>query len=58
MDAKQITTEVLGSKIYLYGKVRSLAEKEDAEYAVWSAPGVTYVENNLEIEEPEYVSID
>lgn len=58
MDANHLTTEVIGSKVYLYGKVRSLAEKEDAEYAAWAAPGVTYVDNQLEVEEPEYVSID
>ena len=32
-----------------------MAEKEDAETAVWNAPGITSVESKLEIELPEYV---
>ncbi len=58
IDAARITAEVLGSKITLRGKVRSFAEKEDAENAVWSAPGVVSVENKLLIEEPEYAFED
>jgi osmotically-inducible protein OsmY len=41
IDAEKITTEVVGSKVILRGKVRSIAEKEDAEIAAWNAPGVT-----------------
>jgi hypothetical protein len=33
--------------------VRSYAEKEDAEDAVWCAPGVTKLESYLEIEPQE-----
>jgi osmotically-inducible protein OsmY len=54
VDAGKIITEVAGSKVSLYGKVRSLAEKEDAEIAAWNAPGVVNVESHLEIEVPEY----
>ena len=54
IDAEKITTEVVGSKVVLKGKVRSIAEKEDAEIAAWNAPGVTILENKLTVEEPVY----
>ena len=50
IDAGKINVEVLGSKVVLTGKVRSWAEKNDAENAVWAAQGVSKVENNLEID--------
>jgi osmotically-inducible protein OsmY len=51
-DAGKITAEVLGTKVILHGVVRSFAEKEDAENAAWSVPGVMSVESSLEIAEP------
>jgi osmotically-inducible protein OsmY len=50
LDAAKITVEIQGSKAILKGSVRSWAEKQEAERAAWSAPGITAVENRIALE--------
>lgn len=55
IDSEKISVDVIGNKIVLKGKVRSIAERDDAENAAWSAPGISKVENYLELEMQELV---
>lgn len=49
LDARRVTVEVRGSKVIVSGTVRSWAEREEAELAAWRAPGVSEVENRIEV---------
>ncbi|MCW3097301.1 MAG: Transport-associated protein [Chthonomonadaceae bacterium] len=49
LDARRITVETEGSKITLRGTVRAWAEREAAERAAWSAPGVTSVDDLITV---------
>jgi hypothetical protein len=46
-DARRVRVEVQGSKVILRGRVYSLAEKQEAARAAWSAPGVSAVDNQI-----------
>jgi osmotically-inducible protein OsmY len=50
LNSGSIQVEVAGDKIILRGKVRSYAEREEAERVAWSAPGVLSVINELDVE--------
>lgn len=50
VDAGRITVEADGGTVTLHGRVRSWAEREQAEHAAWRAPGVIEVRNRIEID--------
>jgi osmotically-inducible protein OsmY len=47
IDASRITVETIGRDVILRGTVRSWAERQEAERAAWSAPGVARVDNRV-----------
>lgn len=44
-----ISVQAEGNKVILQGKVRTWAERQMADYAAWSCPGVANVKNELEV---------
>jgi osmotically-inducible protein OsmY len=47
LDAQRITVETDGDRVILRGRVRSWAERAEAERAAWRAPGVREVDNQI-----------
>jgi osmotically-inducible protein OsmY len=47
LDSRRVTVETRGSKILLSGSVRNWAERAEAQWTAWAAPGVSEVENNI-----------
>jgi osmotically-inducible protein OsmY len=54
VDSENISVKTTGRTVVLTGKVRSWIERKDAEDAAWSMPGVTEVENKLEVKGEVY----
>ncbi len=48
-ESEGIDVAVDGAKVTLSGSVHSMAEKNDARWAAYFAPGITKVDNNLSI---------
>ncbi|MDN4591782.1 OsmY domain-containing protein [Xenophilus aerolatus] len=49
-EARRIEVGVAGTAVTLRGKVHTLAERQAAQGAAWSAPGVTRVVNDILVE--------
>jgi osmotically-inducible protein OsmY len=49
IDANRVTVEASSGEVMLKGTVRSWAERQEAERAAWLAPGVTKVDNRIQI---------
>jgi osmotically-inducible protein OsmY len=49
VDARGVIVEADGSEVILRGKVRSWAERDEAQRTAWSAPGVMRVRNEISV---------
>jgi osmotically-inducible protein OsmY len=49
VDPKAVSVELDGNKVILSGAVKSWRERKEAERAAWAAPGISDVENKIEI---------
>ena len=51
LDANHVNIALDGSSVVLTGTVRSWSERAAAQHAAYAAPGVTFVNNRLKVEE-------
>jgi osmotically-inducible protein OsmY len=49
VDPKTVSVQLDGNKVILSGVVKSWRERKEAERAAWAAPGISDVENKIEI---------
>jgi osmotically-inducible protein OsmY len=49
VDAGRIVVAADGGEVVLSGRVRSWAERDEAQQTAWAAPGVTRVTNNITV---------
>ena len=47
LDERRITAQTRGNKVILRGSVRSWAERAEAQWVAWAAPGVSEVKNDI-----------
>jgi len=47
LDLRRVTVETRGGWVILSGSVRNWAERAEAQWTAWAAPGVSEVENNI-----------
>lgn len=52
VEANNVTISVSGGKVTLGGRVNAWTERETIERAAWSAPGVTQVDDRIELARP------
>jgi osmotically-inducible protein OsmY len=46
-DAERVIVDAADGKVTLSGRVKTFAERDEAERAAWSAPGVRNVEDRI-----------
>lgn len=57
INSQDIHVKVAGNRVTLTGTVGSIFQKDEAARIAWNAPGVWFVDNNLEIEY-DYMLVD